>query len=492
MPLLPLKLPPGVHANGTDLDSAGRWRSASLVRWHQGAVQPVGGWRERKASVNTNPARAMLAWEDNSNDRWIATGEASALVVTSAGGTVSDITPVGLTAGDVDATVNTGYGGGLYGAGTYGTPRPDTGNYGEATTWSLDTWGEYLVACSTADGKLYEWQLSTGTPAAVISGAPTSNLGLLVTQEGFLFALGAGGDPRKVQWSGKEDNTTWAAAATNEAGDIRLQTSGQIMAGVRARGNALILTDTDAHSATYSGPPFVYGFERVGTSCGLVARKAVASTDAGVFWMGQNGFFRFDGQTVQEVPCEVHDHVFGSLSSSQISKTWAVSLGQHGEVWWFYASGDSTEIDRYVALDYVEGHWSIGELSRTAGVDRGVFRHPIMATTGGALYEHEYGNAYDGASVFAESGPISLGNGDQVMKVTQLIPDEGTQGDVTATFKTRFYPNDVERSYGPYTMANPTDVRFTGRQIRMRIDGARLADWRAGTMRVHTVAGGRR
>jgi hypothetical protein len=160
-----------------------------------------------------------------------------------------------------------------------------------------------------------------------------------------------------------------------------------------------------------------------------------------------------------------------------------MTLGQQGEVWWFYCSSASTEIDRYVALDFKEGHWMIGQLSRTCGADRGVFRYPFMVDASGDLIEHEVGLNYDGGSIYAETGPISLGVGDQVMNVTHLIPDEVTQGQVTATFKTRFYPNDVERSYGPYTMTNPTSVRFTGRQIRMRVNGT-AANWRVGVMRI--------
>lgn len=328
--------------------------------------------------------------------------------------------------------------------------------------------------------------------ADVIANAPTNNLSLMVTEERFLFALGAGGVPRKVQWSDREDNTLWTPAATNEAGDIELQTAGQIMAGVRTRGQALILTDIDAHSATYVGPPFVYGFERVGTSCGLIARKAVAATDSGVFWMGPNGFFLYDGSNVQEIRCDVQDYVFNDINPAQISKCWATALGQQGEVWWFYPSGASTEIDRYVALDFKENHWMTGELSRTAGADRGVFKYPFMADASGNLVEHEVGLNYDGAVIYAETGPLSIGNGDQVMKVTQLIPDEKTLGDVSATFKTRFYPTDTERSYGPYSMANPTSVRFTGRQVRMRVEGDRLANWRVGVMRIEAKPGGLR
>lgn len=492
MPLIPLQIPAGVVSNGTDYEASGRWREASLVRWRDGSLRPIGGWRVRVAEAFGSLPRALLAWEDNNGDRRVAAGAHDKLYVVSASGTVSDITPSGLTAGLVDAAVNTGFGGGFYGTGFYGTARQDTGNYSEASTWSLDTWGEYLVGCSVADGNLYEWQLNTGTPAATISNAPTDNLGLLVTEERFLFALGAGGNPRKVQWSDREDNTTWTPAATNEAGDIELQTTGQIMAGVKTRGQALIITDTDAHSATYIGPPFVYGFDRVGTSCGLASRKAVAASDAGVFWMGPNEFFLYNGTQVQVVPCAVHDYVFGDINKAQISKAWAMTLGQQGEVWWFYPSSTATEIDRYVAFDYKEGHWMTGELSRTCGAERGVFRHPFMADMSGNLKEHEVGYNYEGAEVFAESGPISIGSGDRIMAVRELIPDEKTQGEVQVTFKTRFHPNDTERSYGPYSMASPTSVRFKGRQVRMRITGNAPVPWRAGVMRVDVVERGRR
>jgi hypothetical protein len=614
MPLLPLKIPPGVYSNGTDYEASGRWREASLVRWQNESLRPVGGWRDRVNTAFASAPRSLITWEDNSSDRWVAAGAFDSLYTVSASNTVRDITPATLTSGLLNAEVRTGYGNGFYGSSFYGTSRPDTGNYSEATTWSLDNWGEYLVGCSVSDGTLWEWDLDTavgaetvtngefaadsdwtkgtgwtiaagvasfsgsavadlsqvltvvsgetyevtftlvdasadearvvvttsggnvlnatfesGThtvrflsddtsatlkfqpaeavasafdvddvsvkkvPAAkAIANAPADNLGLMVTEERFLFALGAGGVPRKVQWSDREDNTTWTPLATNEAGDIELQTSGQIMAGIRSRGQSLILTDVDAHSVSYIGPPFVYGFERVGTACGLIARNAVATTDNGVFWMGSNGFFLYNGTNVQEIPCEVHDYVFGDINPAQVSKAWAMTLGQQGEVWWFYASSASVEIDRYVALDFKEGHWMTGELSRTCGADRGVFKYPFMADANGSLIEHEVGLNYGGAAIYAETGPISLGAGDQVMNVRHLIPDEKTQGDVSATFKTRFYPNDTERSYGPYSMANPTSVRFTGRQVRMRVEGNTLSDWRVGTMRIDVATRGNR
>lgn len=491
MALVSLEIPPGFYKNGTDLEGAGRWRDGSLVRWKDNSLRPVGGWRERKASAFSGITRGMFTWQDNAGSRWAAGGSHNSLYVMVSSNTSYDITPAGLVSGNVDAVINTGYGGGFYGNGRYGQPVEGSGTYTEATTWSLDNWGEYLVACNPQDGKLYEWQLDTATAAAQIANAPIDNLGLIVTEERFLFALGAGNNPRKIQWCDKENNTDWTPSATNEAGDITLQTSGQIIGGIRTRGQTLVLTDQDAHTATYQGPPFVYGFERVGTACGLVSRKAVASTDAGVFWMGRNGFFFFDGSTVREIDCEVFDHVFGDINSVQISKAWAMTVGTQNEIWWFYPSENSLEPDRYVAYDYKQGHWLIGQLARTSGVDRGAFNYPFMMGANGTMYEHEVGINYDSDNIFVESGPILSGSGENVIHVNQLIPDEKTQGQVTANFKTRFYPNDTEREYGPYSMANPTSVRFTGRQVRMLINGT-ASDWRVGNMRINVEQGGRR
>ena len=208
----------------------------------------------------------------------------------------------------MDAFSFTGYGGSNFGAYAYGIARPDTVKIDPATSWDLESWGEYLLACNEDDGKIYEWQLDTAAVATVLSNAPTSNRGIVVTEERFLFALGAGGNPRKVQWSDREDNNLWTPAATNEAGDLELNTSGALMKGMTVRGQTLLLTTRDAHVANYIGPPYVYGIERVGTSCGLAAKQAAVVVDAGAFWMGVNSFYTYTGGAVQELPCDVADY----------------------------------------------------------------------------------------------------------------------------------------------------------------------------------------
>lgn len=491
MPLVPLTIPPGVHKNGTDLQNAGRWNDANLVRWYEGGMQPVNGWRARTTSAFTGVCRALLTWTNNAGSRQTAAGTESKLYFVSDANVISDITPANFSAGIPSATQNLGWGALTYGFDSYGIARPDSGSYTPATTWSLDSWGEYLLGCSNHDGKIYQWTLSPGTVAAVLSNAPTSNTAIYVTDERFVFALGAGGVGNKVQWSDQEDNNLWAPATTNQAGSLTLQTAGNLICAMGVRGQTLLFTDIDCHAATYQGPPFVYGIKAVGSGCGIASANAAATTDTAAFWMGKNSFFMYDG-SVRSLPSDVGDYVFSDINVAQRSKVYAVKNSGHQEIWWFYPSSNSTENNRYVAYNYRENHWSIGSLARTAATDAGVFVYPNMVGTDNKIYEHEVGFDYDAATVFAESGPIEIGTGDRLMVAKSLIPDEKTQGDVIAKFKTRLYPNATESTHGPYTMANPTSVRFTGRQVEMRVEGNRGADWRVGTMRLDVAQGSRR
>ncbi len=490
---LPLKLPPGIYRNGTEYQAAGRWYDANLVRWYENTLRPMGGWRKRASGQMSGLCRGFITWRDNSANRWIAAGTHTKLYAMNEAGTLKEITPTGFTAGIADSLSKTGYGYSTYGTLAYGTARPDTGLITPATTWSMDTWGEYLIACSNADGKIYEWQLGFTTPtlAAAITNAPTGNKAVLVTAERIMFALGAGGNPRKVQWCDQENNTLWTPAGDNQAGDYELATPGTLLAGKRVKGVNLLFTDVDVHTAQYVGAPFVYGFEKAGSGCGLISAQAVAAIDTAAIWMSKSGFWIYDGY-VKPLPSDVSDYVFGNINFNQASKVYAVHNSKFGEIWWYYPSSGSNENDSYVTYNYRENHWNIGTLARTAGTDAGVFANPLAVSTDGFIYEHEVGFAYDSASLYAESGPVQLGNGDNIMSVRQVIPDEQTLGEAVVSFKTRNYPTGTQSTFGPYTAANPTDVRFAARQVNMKVTGAVLADWRIGVMRLDAVPSGKR
>lgn len=498
MALFPLPFPPGVFRRGTEYQAKGRVYDANLVRNYGPAWGPISGWVQRAQDAVSGLARAIIAWRDNGFSRWGAIGTHTKLYAFNSVPAIIDITPSDFTTGRANATAKTGYGYGVYGAGTYGTPRPDTGSFLPATVWDLDTWGENLVGCAESDGRLLEWDLNVSNDAAVISNAPTDCTGLVVTGERTLMALGASGNPRRCKWSDIEDNTEWTASATTRAGEFDLQTSGIIQAGRRVPGQTLILTDIDAWIAEFTGGVLAYDFRKVGADCGVISKRGVTTAGQFAAWWGQSGFWIYDG-AIRPIACDVLEYVQGNLNNAQKSKVTAFHNVQYNEVWWFYPSNSSTENDSYVVWKYPTATdpastWNFGLMDRTCAVEPGVFAKPIAIDPDGYAFDHETGSSYDGVSPYYRAGPLEIGNGDTVARCLAVIPDEIASGDATVSFRTRFWPNAAETVLAETTLtsAGRSPVRFTGRQAEVVVTFSADNLARMGTLRLDIQEGGRR
>lgn len=471
-----------------------------------GASQPLGTQLFIvRAPIQLDEAiRNMLAWRDNTGSSYLAMATASYIYALSEG-VLTDITPSsGFTTGQEHATSTSGnYGAGAYGSGPYGVGDASLSAITEATTWALDSWGEYLVGCSFADGKLRVWDLNVANNFDVMhADAPTGCVGLVVTPERFVVALGVNGVPgsynqdgRGLVWCDQEDYATWTPSSANQAGDWTLATQGEIMGARAARNETLIWTTVDLWAMRYIGGTLVYSFHRAGDKCGAISRHSMVAVDAGAIWMGHRGFFKYDG-FVSPIPCEVSDYVFGDMNRTQASKITAHTISEFGEIIWYYPSAEATYNDRYVVYNYRENTWSFGSLERCAGVDRGAFPNYISSDEDGSIYDHEVGASFldpddTELTAYAEGGPLELADGDNVVSVMELIPDDKTLGDVQATFYHAFYPDASETTDGPHTLANRTDLRFTCRQVRMRVTQVN-AGWRVGIPRLAVEVGGRR
>mgnify|MGYP002622692133 FL=1 len=488
----PLKSPAGVYRDGTNCPSLGRWCDANLVRWSAKTMRAVGGWVKSVDTQMSGPGRGMTAWRSTAGSRLCAIGVPDNLYVWD-DDSITDITPAGFPSGKVDTFYGVGYGFGPYGAGPYGQTS-GSGTKLDATTWTLDNFGQVLIACASHDGTIYEW--TPGDPAAVaVANAPEARA-IFVTQERIVVALGADGNARKVMWSNQEDREDWTADPLNQAGEILIQTTGNLLAGVRTRGENLLLTSTDAHTMRYLGPPYVYGFDRVGDNCGLISTLGVQPLEGGAAWMGFRNFYLFSGGVVRPLECDVHDYVFSDLNIAQAAKVCSGHVAQFGEIWWFYPSANSNVIDRYVVWNYRENHWSIGTLARSCWIDAGIFLKPLAVSEDGYLYEHESGWTDDGSdrltSIFAKSGPVEVGTGDRIMMVRQRIPDELTPMSWQVRVATQFTPEGPAYDHGPYICEPYTDMLFSGRQVAVQFEAIQDIDIRLGICRFDGQPGARR
>ena len=412
-----------------------------------------------------------------------------------------------LSIGQQDTIFEQGYGSGPYGNGPFGESI-GSGYAVLCRLWFVDNWGEFLLACPQ-NGAIYQWEPSSGTTtrAAVIATAPTANAGILVAlpqQQVVAFGSNQGvseQDPMLVAFSDVGDNTDWTASTTNQAGTYRLPRGSRIVGALGSPLAILLWTNEGLWIMQYVGLPFVYSFTQVGFGCGLIAPKAAASTPFGVFWMESTGnFYSYNG-SVAPVDCLVRDQVFDNINEAQANKIFAALNSAWNEVFWFYPSLDSVEIDSYVKYNYAEQLWDYGTLARTAWEDHENFPLPLATDPTGYLYTHEVGNDADGMPMdaWAETGYVMIAEGDDVAFVERVLPDFASfQGSIALSVFAVDYPNsDTPLEGGPFTVipgVTPYVItRLRGRGIALKLESNVLGgDFRLGKLRAKIVSAGKR
>lgn len=503
MAFVDLQMPPGMSRNGTPRQNRGRWYDGSLVRWVQGRMQPVGGWEKASDVAADGRICGLHAWWGNSEFAYIAQGTTRSLSILS-GGTTRNITPTDLIVGRDMASQGSGFGVGPYDREEYGTERSEASAsiVLEAMSWSMDSFGTFLVACSSADGRVLYWDPAPGAmdKAEPVANAPVRCRAVLTTDERHLMVVGPEGARDRIAWSDREAFDDWTYDdQTSLAGFLTVKTDGTLRTALRVGASILLLSDVDAFQVNYLGSTLVYGAQRVGTACGVISARAVVATNDFAVWMGKNGFFIYQGY-VKPLSCDVWDWIYRDLNDVQRTQIVAGHNTEFSEVWWFFPSEGSPINNRYVAWNYRENHWTLGYLGRDAWLDNGVVKYPLASGTDRMLYQHEDGYLAAGKArigdVWARSAPMEMSEGDRTLAVTSLIPDRDSTGThrLEYRFFTRFTPTSTERTYGPYRadVDGYTDTRFTGRQAEMRVDIREDGDWRLGSLRMDAKVAGKR
>lgn len=498
-----LNLPPGMFKNNTEYSGAGRFTDGSLVRWQKGKARAMGGWVPRFDTVanstmapifadpNTEAVRSGIAIGDVAGSLNVYLGSNKKIYQVANSNTVTDVTPVGFIAQAVDALSSSGYGLFVYGLISYGSERPvGQADIPKTFTWGFSPWGGTPIAVARnyggASGNVFV-QTTVSNPFTLIANAPTGVADAVVTDERFLMTAASNSDDRIIRWSDQENYNQWTPDATNQSGFNELVGYGRLVRLCRVANQVLILSETDAHTAQYVGPPFVYGFSRVGHKCGIVGPEAVAFTKDIAMWLSSDGFWIFDGE-VKKVQCEIWDFLKSNIDRGQISKTYGFTMTAFDEVWFLYQSVNSVDdCDRYAVYNYAENVWYCGALKRTFGLDSQPLRRVLMVDRNGQLYNHEGENApRTGADAWVETGPLELESGDRLMAMSHIYPDETFEGSVRLQIRGRDMPNLPDRIIREFEMSSP--VSTTGvmaRELRMKFTSTDPASkWVLGDFRV--------
>jgi hypothetical protein len=407
--------------------------------------------------------------------------------------------------GDGPLPLGTGFGVGPYGAGGYGsgvTPTANPGTAITATDWSLDNWGSILIA-NPFEGEIYTWNpLVNPTIASVIPNAPTANTGCFVAMpQRQIIAYGStfNGiiDHLLIRWCDVENYNSWIASPTNQAGSYRIPRGSRLVGGIQGPQQGLVWTDTALWSMQYIGQPYVYGFNEVGTGCGLIAQKAAGTMGGVVYWMGPSQFYKLAGGGVEPIYCPVWDVIFQDIDLTNVSKIRFAANSLFNEVTWYYPTTSSNgEVAKYVKYNVGLNQWDFGTLARTAWINQSVLGNPIGVSAERYIYQHETSPNADGqpmASSF-QTGYFALSEADVKTFIDQVWPDMkwgyygGTQNaNVQITFYYADYAGQTPRVSGPFTVTQATQYvtpRFRGRLVSISVSSNDIDSfWRLGNIR---------
>jgi len=423
----------------------------------------------------------------------------------------------------------------------------------EPGLWSLSNFGDVLVA-TIANGKTFTWdssiaarlstRASTSTSGFATTNNPTATRATLISPTtrhlihfGTETTIGTPStqDDMFVRFSEDENINAYTPEATNTAGTQRLQDGTKIMGALVAKENILVWTDNALYTMKFVGAPFTFGFEQVGTNCGLIGKNAAIEIDGVAYWMGNNGFFSFDG-TVNTLPCSVEDYVYDDVDTTKGQQVNAGINNLFTEVIWWYPTAGSEFNNRYVVFNYGEtgqntpmGNWYTGTNTnsiRTTWIDSLVYPRPyatafnssntgtfpvISGETGlgqSVLFEHESGTDQvnpDGSvtalTSFIQSFSFSLqkDQAEVFLALRRFLPNfKVLTGNNQITLSIKDFPSqdDIETALSPFIITSSTlkvDTRARGRYANIKIENTGVGEsWRFGTFQVDIQPDGRR
>ena len=485
-----------------------------------------------------------------SNTVFSITQSTAATATVATGGSI-DIKPYEQV-GPAAQSYGYGWGTDTWGAGAWGEASSANDVSLEPGLWSLSNFGQVLVA-TIANGKTFTWnagdaarlttRASTTTSGFETTNNPTASRVTLVSPTTrHLIHLGtettigntATQDDMFIRFSDQEDINDYTPTAINSAGTQRLQDGTKIIGSLKAKETILIWTDNALYTMKFIGAPFTFGFEQVGTNCGLIGKNAAIEIDGVAFWMSNNGFFMFDG-TVKSLPCSVEDYVYDQADTTKGQQVYAGLNNQFTEITWYYPSQGSDYNDQYVIYNYGAGAeklpggvWYIGTEARTTWIDASVYPKPfatkfnesetgtfpvIVGESGlgqTVLFEHEVGTDQvnpDGSTTtvtsFVKSYDFDLQaqgtSGEVFLAVRRFIPDfKDLQGNAKVTLAVKRYPQQSETTtaLSPFTITTSTDKKDTrarGRFVNIKIENdSNSESWRFGTFRLDIQPDGKR
>jgi len=236
-----------------------------------------------------------------------------------------------------------------------------TGGYTTPTDqrWRFTQFGNVVIAANGYD-KLQGYNVNSASLFADLAAdAPTAKFVTIVRD----FVVSGNiqpSNPNRVQWSALNDESSWTTSATTQA-DYQDIPDGGTVVGITGGEFGLILMDRSIYRMSYVGSPLVFQFDNITRNLGCYEANSVIQYAGMTFFLGDDGFYACDGQTILPIGNEkVNRFFFDDVDQGTIYLMSAAVDPAKKLIIWAYASKNSATVDKLIIYNFQTQKWSSG------------------------------------------------------------------------------------------------------------------------------------
>ncbi|AOI76058.1 MULTISPECIES: hypothetical protein [Burkholderia] len=254
-----------------------------------------------------------------------------------------------------------------------------TGGYSLASgeKWFFTQYGQRIIAAAQGQN-LQSFTLNSSSAFADLAAAAPQARYITTIKDwvmvGNTFDGTNGAQPQRVQWCAIDDPTNWpVSGSTTEAqllagSQIIPGDQGWIMGLVGNLGTAdgAIFFERAVWRVVFQGSPTVFGFYPAEGSRGTPAPKSIIQLGALVYYLGEDGFYAFDGSTSRPIGVDRVDKTFwNTVNQSYLYNVVGAIDPINRLVMWLYpsTSAPSGIPDSLLVYNWALDKWGFAQIN---------------------------------------------------------------------------------------------------------------------------------
>lgn len=243
--------------------------------------------------------------------------------------------------------------------------------------WNFTQYGQRIIAAGQAQN-LQSFTLNSSTAFADLAAAAPQARYITTIKDfvmvGNTFDNTNGEQPQRVQWCAIDDPTTWPTAGS--VTEAQLLAGSQVIPGdqgwmmglVGNLGNAdgAVFFERAIWRVVFQGSPTIFGFYPAEGIRGTPCPKSIVQLGALAYYLGEDGFYAFDGATSTPIGVDRVDKTFwANVNTAYLANVVGAVDPINRLVMWLYPSNSSSGgiPDSLLVFNWTLNKWGFAQVN---------------------------------------------------------------------------------------------------------------------------------